>query len=830
MKKYLVILMVLALCLSGVVTAASTPEEVEGVLAGATYLDLRSNNPADYPSGPYVRGGLTLATDGDSWGYPDGSDSWVTVYGKGLDDNSHTAADFSATISGLTAGQTYEVYILATGRSVSKGYDLEWGTSSSSLNLVSPVSEAEDAVVIKQDFDGANDAVELYAIPVGSYEANSSGKLVFWFGSNGGNSEGRTIFDGVAVGEDIDICYLNSASGLAASGSAQQITLDAGDFAPESVTWTQISGPASVTPVQAGDILTYSVTYTVAGDYAYSIEARWDGGTISRTAMCEMTVVDPANYAMIAHWDFEGLPEPDMLIDRANDYDGTFGGGGADGKPNVIAGHISATACDFAGETHWTIDDPYAGSPNFADLGYGLTMAAWLKVDVIGPGRVLVIDDVLEYGVRDDGTAWFNITGTNYYTRYQLADGNWHFFAVTVDPINGEIKFHVDGRTSSPLPIPKTKLFDLAVNTPVLIGNRADLNRAYTGCCDDLKVYNYPLTEAELIALAVEGNLPTCQAVIDAGLTQAADLSGPADVPDCRIDLYDFAAMAQSWLTCVDPLDAACVWPFGEMAPPLDPRAPQLSKIRVAQIKVYPVKGDLQANHNTLMAILNTIEQQEDVDVVITPEGFLDGYISTEDYVSKEDMINYAIDPANSAYVDAISDWSQRNKSWFIFGCTRKAPDGVFNTALIINREGELVGSYDKIHLQTHDYKYTPGMHLDVFDSDFGKFGVMICADRRWPETSRTLALKGAKIIMNPTYGFYGDFNNAMMRTRAYENGIYVAFTHPAQSLITDPDGDITSDNSDSGLSYTVTEVDLSKSQLDERGHLRDRRTDLYEL
>lgn len=51
-----------------------------------------------------------------------------------------------------------------------------------------------------------------------------------------------------------------------------------------------------------------------------------------------------------------------------------------------------------------------------------------------------------------------------------------------------------------------------------------------------------------------------------------------------------------------------------------------ISTIRVAQIKVYPQKGQLEANHQKLMGILKSIEKDEHVDVVVTPEGFLDGY------------------------------------------------------------------------------------------------------------------------------------------------------------------------------------------------------------
>jgi omega-amidase len=255
-----------------------------------------------------------------------------------------------------------------------------------------------------------------------------------------------------------------------------------------------------------------------------------------------------------------------------------------------------------------------------------------------------------------------------------------------------------------------------------------------------------------------------------------------------------------------------------------------VSKIRVAQIKVYPDKGGMEANHTKLMKVFANIEKEHEVDVVVTPEGFLDGYVSTEKSVTKDDMVKYAIEPQTSRYASAVSDWARRNKAWLIYGCARKAAGRVFNTALIYNRRGALVGMYDKLHLQRHDLKYTPGKHLDVYESDFGLFGVMICADRRWPETARTLTLQGARVIFNPTYGMHGDLNLCMMRTRSYENGIFIVFTHPGQSLITGPGGAVVCNNRDKGQTYTVTEIDLSKAPANTGGHIVDRRADVYKL
>jgi predicted amidohydrolase len=130
------------------------------------------------------------------------------------------------------------------------------------------------------------------------------------------------------------------------------------------------------------------------------------------------------------------------------------------------------------------------------------------------------------------------------------------------------------------------------------------------------------------------------------------------------------------------------------------------SRIRVAQIKVFPEKGKMATNHKRLTSVLGEIEEvgannhSPVPDVVVTPEGFLDGYVSTEPSVTKADMVNYAVDPATSEYTLEASAWARRNETWFIYGCTRKEKDQVFNTALIYDRSGSLVGMYDKLHLQ----------------------------------------------------------------------------------------------------------------------------------
>ncbi|HSJ53728.1 MAG TPA: carbon-nitrogen hydrolase family protein, partial [Anaerolineae bacterium] len=218
-------------------------------------------------------------------------------------------------------------------------------------------------------------------------------------------------------------------------------------------------------------------------------------------------------------------------------------------------------------------------------------------------------------------------------------------------------------------------------------------------------------------------------------------------------------------------------------------------------------------------------------DVVVTPECFLDGYVATEQEITRQNIGQCAIDPDTSAYVREAGDWAASQRCWLVLGCTRAAPGGVANSALVLDRAGELAGIYDKVHLQRHDLKYLPGPALPVFPSDFGPFGVMICADRRWPETVRTLVLKGARVIFNPTYGFHDEKNLHMMCTRSYESEVWIAFTHPEQALVTGPQGEVVLNETSSETAFAVSEIDLASVDAvrsGESSHLKARRPELY--
>jgi predicted amidohydrolase len=252
--------------------------------------------------------------------------------------------------------------------------------------------------------------------------------------------------------------------------------------------------------------------------------------------------------------------------------------------------------------------------------------------------------------------------------------------------------------------------------------------------------------------------------------------------------------------------------------------------LTLVQIRAIPARGDRDGNFARLLDLLDDAARHQP-DVVITPEGFLDGYLAADPETTADDIRAAAIDPDDSVFADVVGAWAGDHQSWVIFGCTRIVGRRGANTALIFDRRGRLAGMYDKTHLQSHDHKYATGHQLPVFASDFGTFGVLICADRRWPETVRTLALKGARVLFNPTYGMMGDFNTAMMRTRAFESEVFIAFTHVRQSLVTGPGGCVHCDECGDDDGISVTRIDLTEVDRTREGptsHLQDRRPELY--
>ena len=257
----------------------------------------------------------------------------------------------------------------------------------------------------------------------------------------------------------------------------------------------------------------------------------------------------------------------------------------------------------------------------------------------------------------------------------------------------------------------------------------------------------------------------------------------------------------------------------------IEPREAPGQPLRLALMHGVPEKWNVEKNFD---AFLRAVEQAstEKADIFITPECWLDGYAAPDKESTPERLRTVAQDLGSSEYLQRVATEARERAMMICFGFTSLEDGKLFNTAGLWDKEGKLLGVYHKTHLQTHDLQYSFGEGIPVWPSQYGPLGMMICADRRWPETVRTLRLEGAKLILNPTYGFHGDMNTAIMRTRSFENQCFIAFTHPEESLVTGPKGQIFAQWTGDTPGIQICDIDLAEARDD--NHLRDRRPELY--
>jgi predicted amidohydrolase len=157
---------------------------------------------------------------------------------------------------------------------------------------------------------------------------------------------------------------------------------------------------------------------------------------------------------------------------------------------------------------------------------------------------------------------------------------------------------------------------------------------------------------------------------------------------------------------------------------------------------------------------------------------------------------------------------------YIVAGLYEREGNAVYNTSVLIDREGKLVGKYRKVYLPREEIEggLTPGTAYPVFETDFGKIGMMICWDLQYVEPARALAAQGAEIILLPIWG--GDFT--LMKARAIENHLFVVSAgYDVETAIIDPNGQVLHASNESGVVKTIP-ISLGQRFLDP--HLGDMR------
>lgn len=273
----------------------------------------------------------------------------------------------------------------------------------------------------------------------------------------------------------------------------------------------------------------------------------------------------------------------------------------------------------------------------------------------------------------------------------------------------------------------------------------------------------------------------------------------------------------------------------------------KMAKIKVAAIQM-PTVTDKMQNVRTAGIYLEKIKDEKP-DFVILPEMFCCPY-------QTQNFSVYAEEEGGPVW-QQLSEYAKQYGIYLIGGSMpeKDAEGKVYNTSYIFDRQGKQIGKHRKVHLFDIDVTggqtfkesdtLTAGDHDTVFDTEFGRMGVMLCFDIRFPELARMMVNDGAKAIFVPAA-----FNmttgpahwELSFRTRALDNQIYMIGCAPMRdesagyiswghSIVTDPWGRVI-DMLDEKEGVLLTELDLDYEEQvrEELPLLKSRRKDMYRL
>ena len=166
--------------------------------------------------------------------------------------------------------------------------------------------------------------------------------------------------------------------------------------------------------------------------------------------------------------------------------------------------------------------------------------------------------------------------------------------------------------------------------------------------------------------------------------------------------------------------------------------------------------------------------------LLITPELFMTGY-----YIPGK--VSQMAESADGPFIEAVSSIANDAGLAILVGYPELSNSGVFNSAALIANDGELLINHRKLHLSGAYEKsefILDANKVQVAEIAGVKVAPMICYDVEFPEAVRSAALKGAELVAVPTalIDQYYFLTRTLIPTRAFENGLYVAYVNHAGS------------------------------------------------
>jgi predicted amidohydrolase len=221
--------------------------------------------------------------------------------------------------------------------------------------------------------------------------------------------------------------------------------------------------------------------------------------------------------------------------------------------------------------------------------------------------------------------------------------------------------------------------------------------------------------------------------------------------------------------------------------------------ITVATVQMQPELGKTEENLIKMSELMTRVATEQPVDLIVFPELITTGYEVGPRFPELAQRV-----PGPT--VNLVAQRAGELGVHVAFGMVtkEKVESILYNTAVLIGPDGDLIGQYNKIHLRGEErIAFRPGYRLDVFETGFGAVGIMVGWDLAFPEVARSLVLEGAELLIvcanweQPNEEEWETY----LRARAYENAVFVAaanrvgeepsYTFCGQSSIIGPRGKI---------------------------------------
>ncbi|MCK5348252.1 MAG: carbon-nitrogen family hydrolase [Desulfobacula sp.] len=257
-------------------------------------------------------------------------------------------------------------------------------------------------------------------------------------------------------------------------------------------------------------------------------------------------------------------------------------------------------------------------------------------------------------------------------------------------------------------------------------------------------------------------------------------------------------------------------------------------KFKAGVVQFDVKNGQIETNLDTTLGYLEELASQS-VCLAVLPEMFSCSF-------DNENLKEHA--RVTDKVIERLSLFAKENQMAIAGTLPEKKKDRIYNTMVFIDVDGKVKGRYRKLHLfrltGEHLY-YTGGNKIVTIDSSFGRIGLMICYDLRFPELARSLFLKKAQIVVvsaqwpEPRKEHW----KTLVKARAIENQMFMICSNrtgmddslrfPGMSMIVDPMGIVLADaGSDEGSVFAEIEIKLVENARKLIPCMTDRRHDIY--